>query len=78
MPFSAALALVNILVCALMLPFYRLYHQVSKSLREASPSSSILPSQETTTSWVAADPMGQTCIMEHEIVTTEGQIFKQV
>ncbi|XP_053469446.1 uncharacterized protein si:dkey-75a21.2 [Ictalurus furcatus] len=50
---------------------YRLYHQVSKSLREASPSSSILPSQETTTSWVAADPMGQTCIMEHEIVTTE-------
>ncbi|KAK2829475.1 hypothetical protein Q7C36_017465 [Tachysurus vachellii] len=50
---------------------YRLYHQVSKSMREASPSSSILPSQDTSPTWVAADPTGQTCIMEHEIVTTE-------
>lgn len=61
-----------------MFPLYRLYHQVSKSLREASPSSSILQSQDTTTTWVAADPTGQTCIMEHEIVTTEGEVFKQV
>ncbi|KAI5097310.1 hypothetical protein C0J45_12619 [Silurus meridionalis] len=49
----------------------RLYHQVTKSLRESSPSCSILPTQDTTTTWVTADPMGQTCIMEHEIVTTE-------
>lgn len=61
-----------------MLPLNRLYHQVSKSLREASPSSSILPTQDPTTTWIAADPTGQTCIMEHEIVTTEGRIFKQV
>lgn len=59
-----------------MFSFRRLYHQVSKSLREASPSSSIVPSEDTTTTWVTTDPTdptGPMCVMKHEIVTTEGE-----
>lgn len=50
---------------------YRLYHQVSKSLGAISPSPSILPSQDTNSSWTEIDHSEQALMMGHEIVTTE-------